>query len=543
MKPLLLLVLAALAASPAAAQAPPPDDGIAAPARSAPSRARGEIRPYLEYNQVVSAELNGGDTLTYSVIAAGVDGHISTRRVEAQASYRYERQIGWNGDLPDTDIHTGIAQVRAEVVPGTVSVEAGALAARIGTDGRGTFVSDRDDAAQIYSVYAGPSLATRVGDATVTADYRLGYARFDDDAAFIGVDGARFEEAVAHIVDVSIGMEPGPLPIGWTVAAGHAREESGALDNRFEGTYVRGDVVAPVSPTFAVTAGAGYERLESSVSDVVRDADGVPVITPRGDVIADPDAPRLLAYSQSGFIWDVGIIWRPSPRTELQARVGQRYGGTTFIGTYQHRINGRWGVSAHVYDSVDTFGRLLTRDLNNLPPSFSIGNNPLAGGFGGTGGCVFGTDPGSGVCFDEALRTVTSATFRHRGAGLLLTGRTGVWDVNLGAGYAYRRYFRPVAGVGQSFGAREDRGFTVQGGMGRALSRASGVSFDAYASWYDTDLPLLDDIFTAGATASYYRLLMLDRLRFQAALGLYTTESGGENSTIASGLVGLRYTF
>jgi hypothetical protein len=36
---------------------------------------------------------------------------------------------------------------------------------------------------------------------------------------------------------------------------------------------------------------------------------------------------------------------------------------------------------------------------------------------------------------------------------------------------------------------------------------------------------------------------MLERLRLLAALGLYHSSDGVDDSTVASGLVGLRYTF
>src|SRR3546814_7254851 len=48
---------------------------------------RVEVRPYLELDQVVVADLKGGsnDVLTYSSAAAGVDGSIRTRNAEARS--------------------------------------------------------------------------------------------------------------------------------------------------------------------------------------------------------------------------------------------------------------------------------------------------------------------------------------------------------------------------------------------------------------------------------------------------------------------------
>src|SRR5688572_5631058 len=102
-----LAVGIALTGASAHGQATPPTSGVsydppAAQAQGNPvapvahiRRANGEIRPYLEVSQVVSTELDGGETLTYTNLAAGVDGRISTRRVRAAASYRYDRRIEW----------------------------------------------------------------------------------------------------------------------------------------------------------------------------------------------------------------------------------------------------------------------------------------------------------------------------------------------------------------------------------------------------------------------------------------------------------------
>jgi hypothetical protein len=541
-----------IAASAAQAQLPPPPAAPAAAraepapssARRGPSGRQAVLLPYVELNQAVSADLNGGDVVTYTAVAAGVDGRVTTRRVTAQASYRYERQIEWSGDLPQSDVHSGIAAVAVEAVPGALNLEAGALATRSGADGRAALTA-RDPAVTVYSAYAGPTLSTHAGPVAVNASYRLGYVHVDDDRLAGGPPGASresFGDAVAHSASASIGMSPGPAPVGWTVGAGYAREESGELENRFEGKYVRADIVVPVSPTLAVTGGVGYEDIQSSMSDVQRGPGGAPVVTPDGRLIPDPAAPRLLAYEQSGIIWDVGVIWRPSPRTELQARGGRRYGGTTVTGSLDHRFASGYGLSARVYDSVDTFGRILISDLSGLPANFEIDRNPFGGGFEG---CVFGEDPGSGICFDQALQRISGATFRNRGASLLLSGSRGPWSFGAGAGYSHRRYFRPVSGDFASVGPRTDQSFTLSAGMDRALSRTSSAGVDVYASWYDNDFPGSDPVFATGITGNYYRSLLLERLQMRAALGLYHSDAGQQfdSSTVAAGLLGLRYTF
>lgn len=522
------------------------------PSAPAAAQSRSDVAPYLEVQQVLTADLNEGDVLTYTAVAAGVDARVSTRRVHAQISYRYERRIPWEGDLVDEDIHTGLAQARIELAPEVLSLDAGAIAARARLDSRGPAfgftAADDPNIAEVYGGYAGPTLSTHVGSVAVGASYRLGYVHVDDQSlAGLGFPGGpldRYESSVTHSAAASVGMEPGELPIGWTVAAGYQREDTDRLDQEFEGTFVRGDVVVPVSTTLAVTGGIGYEKLEASQQDILRDSNGLPVVTPGGKLVADPSKPRLLAYDQSGLIWDVGVIWRPSPRTEFQARAGRRYGGTTVVASLQHQINSDFGLSAVVYDSVSSFGRTLITDINGIPIEFKFDHKGLNAGFGGIGGCIFGNDPGSGVCLDDAFQSVTTANFRSRGATVLLSGSRGPWDMELGAGYARRKYLAPDLGTVFSLDGVVDESATIQGRVGRALTRSSGLDFEAYASWFDSGIAGSSSIFSSGVTGTYYRSFFHDRLQGQASVGLYTTDTGlGEDHVIAAALLGLSYQF
>jgi hypothetical protein len=522
---------------------------IAGPASGA---GRTQVVPYLEVEQVLSADLDEGDTLTYTSLAVGVDATTSTRRVQAQVSYRYERRIAWEDNLADDDVHTGLAQMRAELVPNTLTLNAGALATRARTDAGapifGFGAVDSPDLADVYSFYAGPDFSSQAGPLDVTASYRLGYVKVDDHnfaglPVPAGARSDRYNSSLNHSASASIGMAPGYLPIGWTLGAGYVREDVNRLDQRFEGKFVRGDVVLPVSPTFAVTAGVGYEKTEASQQDFRRDANGNAIITPGGNLVADPSRPRLLAYDQSGVIWDAGVIWRPSRRTELQARFGRRYGDETFTGSFRHEINSALAVTGSVYDSVDSFGRIIVADLKNMPTNFKVNRNPLNRGVGGIGGCVFGDKPGTGGCLGDALQAISSTNFRHRGANLLLSGGRGPWSFGLGAGYAQRKYLAPDVLAGFSLNRVKDESFTLNASMSRELSRTSGVDFDAYASWYDSDRVGFDSSFGTGVTGSYYRSIFRDRLQAHAALGLYTTESEDFDQTVAQALIGLRYSF
>jgi hypothetical protein len=551
----LAIGLSLAAAAPALAQDLPPAEGAApaaepqagegearAPAsrERRPRRVRSDVSAYLEVAQVLSADLDGGETLTYTSVAAGVDGRVETRRVTAQMSLRYERSIEWSGGVRDQDAVSGLAAVNAQIVPGALSLDAGALATRTGGDGRVFGVTNRNSAVDVYSAYVGPTLSTHAGPLALNASYRLGYVKVDDHRAGAALNDD-FDSSVAHSATASIGMAPGRLPIGFTVGAGYAREDSGGrFDQRFEGMYVRGDVVVPIGPTFAVTAGVGYEDIQADQRDLLRDSSGVPVIGPNGPT-PDPNAPRLLTYDQSGMMYDGGVIWRPSPRTELQARAGHRYGGTTVTGSLDHRFNEHQGIHAEVFDTVETFGHLLTNDLNGLGNNFDPNRDPVTGGLSG---CVFGArggSGGSGGCFDRSLAAISGSTFRMRGGSLVFSGERGLWSYGLGAGYAHRRYARPAV-TGFAGSAGTDQVYSVYGSVGRQLSRTSEINLDAFASWYDSDVAA-DNVTTLGTTLSYTRSLLLERLQLQAALGLYHSDDGTDATTNASALGGLRYTF
>jgi uncharacterized protein (PEP-CTERM system associated) len=263
------------------------------------------------------------------------------------------------------------------------------------------------------------------------------------------------------------------------------------------------------------------------------------VLTPGGNLIVDPSRPRLKTIDQDGEMWDVGFIWRPTRRTELQARGGWRYGGESFTASLSHKINAHSALNAAVYDSVSSFGRLLIADLNGLPTNFKPPSN--GGGLSGAG-CVFGNDPGTGACFGDAFQSISNFNFRNRGANIRYSASRGPWTMGLGAGYANRKYLAPDSNVFALHGVT-DQSFSLQGSLGRRLTRTSGIDLDAYASWFDTGLVDTDNSFAAGVTGRYYRNIFRDRLQAQVAAGLYTTQAGEFDASYGSILFGLRYTF
>ena len=131
--------------------------------------------------------------------------------------------------------------------------------------------------------------------------------------------------------------------------------------------------------------------------------------------------------------------------------------------------------------------------------------DPLGLQPGSRAGCVFGRDPGTGICFDQAFQTLSSASFRARGANLMLSGSRGPWGFGLGAGYAHRRYTQLISGDIGSIDPVTDDSFVVNAGVSRRLGRFSSMSIDAVAAWYEATA--LSDRF-APAYGGYYRLFI-----------------------------------
>lgn len=506
------------------------------------------ITPYIEAAQIVTAELSpGDDTLTYSTVAAGVDASIQGRNNGLSVSLRYEHRFGW-GRAADSNTISGVANGYATVVPG-LTMHAGALAARtrVGVDGSSALSPidvGNDAVTQVYSVYAGPSLATHAGPVAVNANYRIGYSKVEAPDAFVNTPGQPpvdvFDDSVVQYADVKAGVKPGQiLPVGLSAGASYYREDVSNLDQRIENFAARADVTVPITNTLHVVGGIGYEDVEISGRDAVRDAAGNPVVGNDGRYITDKSGPRLIGYDVSGLIWDAGVIWRPSRRTALEAHVGRRYGSTTYYGTFAYAPNPRAAFNVSVYDSIAGFGGQLARSLDGLPTDFEVVRNPLTGGFGG---CVSSLDGGN--CLSGALSSVRSSAFRARGVMATYSVNFGRMNAGLGGGYDRRRFIgAPGTVLAQQSGV-VDENYWLAGFLSRRLDADSGVRGEVRANWFQSGSSLNGDGTAIGATASYYRNLTR-RLSATAAVGIdgIDREEPLPDQWIASALLGLRYSF
>ena len=527
---------------------------LAVPAGAQSQNARRvTVAPYVEVGQVLNADLNGGDVLTYTSAAVGVDAVVSTARVSGQASYRYERRFGWNKDIGDDDIHNGLARVAVKLAPALV-LEAGGLATRARTDIRGAAPTPIDARAtnlsQVVSVYGGPSYARQVGAVALAADYRIGYTQVGTPNGGSVAPGVPrldyYSDSLSQQATARAALAPNTvLPVGLSASGGYAREDAGQLDALYEGANLRGDALMPISATVALTAGAGYERIETSQRSPLVTAAGLVVLDTSGRFVTDPASPRRIAYRTDGLYYDAGVVWRPNRRTSLAARAGKRYGTASFTGSASYQSPRGLGLRIDVYDGIQTFGQQLRQSLQALPTNFVPTTNVAGQQFNG---CVFGVaGDAPGGCLSNVFQSITTASYRSRGVNGVLVMQRGRSTFGAGAGYSRRKLFAPNATPGIVTTGADDESWYGQVSYARALNAVSGINANALANYYHSELRGADDVLSVGGTLSYYHVF--GRLQTTATAGVYRADAGRGTATglaaalSAQALLSARYTF
>lgn len=528
------------------------DSGIYTPGKGGKHAGKGtkrlEITPYIEIDQTVDAELSPGhDVLTYTKAVAGVDASVAGRNNAASVSVRYEHQFGWGHKAASGDAISGIAHGYTTVARG-LTLEAGGLATQATLESGGAALSDAGisdkSTTKIYSVYGGPSLATHAGDVSVNANYRAGFTKVDRSSAYLAgtTDNADlFDKSVTQVADVEAGVEPGVvLPVGLSAAGSFYQEDISNLDQRVRDAQARGMVTVPVSRTTRVVGALGYEDVQISSRDAVRDSSGNPVIGSDGRYVTDKTSPRVIAYDTSGLIWDVAVMWRPGHRTQLSAHVGRRYGSTSFGGTLAYAPNDRSQFNVAVYDNIAGFGGQLNRLIDELPSDFEAVRDPVTGD---VTGCVSSLSGGN--CLSGALGSLRSSTFRARGVAATYAMKVGYLNAGLGLGYDRRKFIAAPGTVLASANGVVDQDYWMAVYLSGNLGPGASWSANAHANWLYTNDPLYGDVTGYGATAAYYRMLT-DHLHASVALAIDGTKRANpsiDDIWTASALAGLRYNF
>lgn len=533
--------------TPAMAQDGIGDDGFERSERSGGGR-NVQINPYIEASQLVVAELSpGDDAVTYTQVAGGVDASVTGRNNGGSVSVRYEYNVGY-GDSLDSNTVSGVARGYVSVIPQLLTFDAGALAARTRVDGTGAvtpnpLINEGADS-RVYSVYGGPSLATRAGDVDMTANYRIGYNRVESPDALVIAPGAApidvFDDSLVQSAAVRVGTRAGePLPVGVGIGAGWVQEDVSNLDQRVRDMHVRGDVTVPITQSLAVIGGVGYEDVEISSRDAVRDANGAAVVGDDGRFVTDKSQPRQIAYETDGLIWDVGVMWRPSSRTSLQATVGRRYDSMTYYGSFAYAPNNRSSFNVSVYDAISGFGNQLTSALANLPTEFTANRNALTGDLAGCVATLEGNN-----CLTGALGSVRSAAFRSRGVSASYAMQLGRMSAGLGVGYDQRKFVAAPGTVLAGANGVLDESYYMAAYINGQIGRSGSFSTNAYANWTSSGFANSGDVLATGGSASYSRRI-IEGLSARAAVALDHLDSdlANQDLTAASALLGLRYDF
>jgi len=520
---------------------------LAAPAMAQSRRVA--VVPYVEVGQSLYADLNGGDVLTYSTVAVGADVSATTNRTSAQLSYRYERRIGWGKNVGDEDIQSGLAQVAFKATP-TLTLQAGGLATRSRADIRGSapgnLVGNVDNISQVYAVYAGPTLATHAGPVAIGASYQIGYTKVETPNGGTGVAAGQprldyYDDSVSQSAGVTAGVAPGTvLPVGVTASAGYDRDDAGQLKQRYEGYRARGDVLLPVSPYVAVTAGVGYERVETSQKSPVLTAAGTAAVDANGRFVTNDAGPRQITYRTDGVYYDAGVVWRPNTRVNAEAHVGKRYGSVSYTGSLSYRVSPSVGVGAQLYDQVTTFGQQLRNGVSQLPTSFIAARDSFTQQYNG---CVFGTSGDApGGCLNDVFQSISTASYRSRGIDAILSATRGRTTFGAGAGYANRRLYGNNGTPGVTLYAVEDQSYYAQGFASRSLSPVSQVDGNVFVNYYDPGIAASGGVWSYGASANYGHAF--GRLSTNAGLGVYSFKAADVDTVwSAQAQLAARYSF
>lgn len=228
------------------------------------------------------------------------------------------------------------------------------------------------------------------------------------------------------------------------------------------------------------------------------------------------------------------------PRTFLEARVGKRYGGTTYIGSFSYAASQSVGMKIGVYDSVETFGRQLRDGISQLPSSFIDQRDTFGQQFAG---CTFGqSSEQAGGCLNSVFQSISSSSYRARGVDAVIGVNRGPIGFGAGVGYANRRFYSP-RGTSYSIFGLNDESYYAQAYFSAALDANSGVNFDLYGNYFESGVSRnTPGVYSIGTTGSYYR--NFGRIGTTATVGIYNfSQEGIDDQTSAQAQVGVRYSF
>ena len=392
----------------------------------------------------------------------------------------------------------------------------------------------------------GPSLAASAGDLEIKGHYRIGYAHVGSPNQLTVAPGQTpadiFDHSTMQDAHLRVGVQPGDaLPVGLAVEGAHYRETVSNLDQQEHDSHVRGEVSVPLADHLAAIGGVGYEWSQVTSRDALRDSAGNPVISPSGRLVTDPASPRIIAFDSEALIWDVGVVWRPSPRTNLEAHVGRRYGTIGGDGRFSYRPDERSTFDVQVYNNLTSFGGMLTNALDDTPTQFTAIRDPLTGNIGA---CVSGNGSGGGAsCLASSLATVRSTVFRGRGASARYSWHWNRYTASVSVGYDHRGYIAAPGTVLASLDGKSEEYYWTAANLAAQLDRKSSISaeFDSYITRGDV---AATSNFTGARAAAAYQYQFSSHLGASAGLEIDTLNRKAiDDVWHMSGQVAMRYSF
>jgi uncharacterized protein (PEP-CTERM system associated) len=474
---------------------------------------RPQYGAFMDIRQVVEGQLHGPgeDDVTYTDISANLSAQISNRRIIASGTYRLSYRLPEAGEIDRSLNQDGVMRIQATVIDEWLSVDGGGIVTRSRVDPSGAApasnVGNPKNLAQTYSAFVEPRLVHRFGQVGFSANYRYAYTQNESTQTDTGSTGPltdRFDSSVAQQLSMGLGMQRGDLPFDWQLSGEYRHENSTNLAQHLRSINGNAQITWPLgSSAIALVGSGGYERQRTSQRRALIDPlTGVPVVGKGGKFIVDPASPRILTYEMDGLIGNVGVIWRPSQRTRLDARVGYRYGGLSVTASLEMRPSKRSGLSFDLSDTLETFGQGVSGGLASSGPDLDLGessdpNSPFQG-------CLIGQQAGSGSCLGNALGQAASRSYRERKASFIYSLQARIWSFGMGGGYSRRTYNDdPNAPV--SLANVVDQNFFGNLSVSRRLTRTSGVSFSLSGSYFMNGQIGASDVMNGSFGANYDR--------------------------------------
>ncbi|WP_404379894.1 TIGR03016 family PEP-CTERM system-associated outer membrane protein [Caenispirillum salinarum] len=299
-----------------------------------------------------------GDVIT--TVGAGVNASVDGARTNLVGTYRasYDQYLsqsdrsGYRQTLLASGNHEVIEEHLFFDASASMSTRFAGLGAASATERAGV-----GNQTQAISWSLGPTWRQRVGGsfANLSASYKLaGTAFFAASSGDVG-ESDRPDNGIIHNAAVALNSGSDFTRLRWSLG-GSWQTQTGSGDDGDSGTR---SVVASteyrIDRRFGLLGSVGYDDVQ-----LTDQAEGV---------ISETDL--------SGVSWTVGLRFNPSPRTDMRAEYGQRYGDPYYSGTVNWRVTARTSVSASYQTDVQTLQEALLTGIT--PECLSAGLSAVGG--------------------------------------------------------------------------------------------------------------------------------------------------------------------